>query len=44
MIRYAKYFDSNKTMSLKVNDKKLIKSYTKIWQKVSNLIFKAILI
>ena len=30
MIGYAKYFDSNKTMSFKANDKKLLK---KIMQK-----------
>ena len=33
MIGYAKYFDSNKTMSFKVIDKKLLKKYTKIWKK-----------
>ena len=38
MIGYAKYFDSNKTMSFKVNDEKLLKNYTKIWQKISKLI------
>ena len=27
MIRYAKYFDSDKTMSFKVIDKKLLKKY-----------------
>ena len=37
MIGYAKYFDSNKTMSFKVIDKKLLKKYTKIWKRVSNL-------
>ena len=40
MIRYAKYFDSNKTMSFKVSDKKLLKRYTKIWEKISSLIGK----
>ena len=30
MIGYAKYFDSNKTMSFKVTDIKLLKKYTKI--------------
>ena len=30
MIGYAKYFDSNKTMSFKVTDKKLLKKYIKI--------------
>ena len=38
MIGYVKCFDSNKTMSFKVTDKNLLKQYTKIWGKVSNLI------
>ena len=33
MIGYVKCFDSNKTMSFKVSDNKLLKNYTKIWQK-----------
>ena len=33
MIGYVKCFDSNKTMSFKVSDNKLLKKYTKIWQK-----------
>ena len=37
MIGYVKYFDSNKTMSFKITDKKLLKEYTKIWEKVSSL-------
>ena len=37
MIGYVKYFDSNKTMSFKVSDKKLLNKYTKIWKKVGNL-------
>ena len=37
MIEYVKCFDSNKTMSFKVTDKKLWKNYTRIWRKVSNL-------
>ena len=40
MIGYVKCFDSNKTMSFKVTDKKLLKKYTKIWGKVSSLINK----
>ena len=36
MTGYAKYFDSNKTMSFKVIDKKLIKKYIKIWERVSS--------
>ena len=37
MIGYAKYIDNNKTMSFKVINKKLLKSYTKIRGKVSTL-------
>ena len=38
MIGYVKHFDSNKTMSFKVNDNKLLKKYNKIWRKNSNLL------
>ena len=38
MAGYVKHFDSNKTMSFKVNDNKLLKKYTKIWERVSNLL------
>ena len=34
MIGYVKNFDSCKTMSFKVNDKKLLKKYDKIWEKI----------
>ena len=37
MIGYATYFESNKTMSFKVIDMKLLKKYTKIWERVSSL-------
>ena len=37
MIGYVKCFDSNKAMSFKVNDNKLLKKYNKIWERVSNL-------
>ena len=37
MIEYVKCFDINKTMSFKVTDKKLLKKYSKIWEKVNNL-------
>ena len=37
MIGYVKLFDSNKTMSFKASDNKLLKKYTKIWERVSNL-------
>ena len=39
MIEYAKYFDSI-SMSFKVIDKNLLKSYTKIWGKISSLMSK----
>ena len=38
MIGYVKHFDSNKTISFKVGDNKLLKKYNKIWEKISNLI------
>ena len=37
MIGNFKHFDSNKTMSLKVGDNKLLKKYNKIWEKISDL-------
>ena len=37
MIGYVKYFDSNKTMSFKASDNKLLKKYNKILERVSNL-------
>ena len=40
MIGYVKCFDGNKTMSFKVTNKMLLKRYTKIWEKVSNLMDK----
>ena len=40
MIGYVKCFDSNKTISFMVSDNKLLKKYTKIWEKVSNFIDK----
>ena len=36
MIVYVKHFDSNKTMSFKANDNRLLKKYTKIWERVSS--------
>ena len=36
MIGLIKYFDSNKRMSFKVTDNKLLKKYTKIWEKVNS--------
>ena len=38
MVGYVKHFDSNKTMSFKVNDNKLLKKYNKIWEKIRNLL------
>ena len=37
MIEYVKCFDGNKTMSFKVIDKKLLKKYKKVWERVSSL-------
>ena len=37
MIGYVKHFDSNKTLSFKATEKKTVKKYTKIWEKVSSL-------
>ena len=38
MVGYVKHFDSNKTVSFKVIDNKLLKKYNKIWERVSNLL------
>ena len=38
MTGYVKCFDSNKIMSFKVTDNKLLKKYNKIWQRLSNLL------
>ena len=37
MIGYVKCLDSNKTMSFKAIDNKLLKQYNQIWKKVSSL-------
>ena len=37
MIGYVKHFNSNKTMSFKVSDNKLLKKNNKIWEQISNL-------
>ena len=37
IIEFFKHFDSNKTVSLKVNDNRPLKKYTKIWEIVSIL-------
>ena len=37
MTGYVKCFNSNKTMSFKVIEKKLLKRYSKIWERVSGL-------
>ena len=37
MVGYVKHFDSNKIMSFKVGDITLLKKYTKIWEKIGNL-------
>ena len=38
MIGYVKCFESNKAISFKMNDHKLLKKYTLIWEKVKNLL------
>ena len=38
VIGYVKHFDSNKTMSLKVSENKLLKKYNKIWERTDNLL------
>ena len=38
MIGYVKHFDSNKKVSFKVSDNKLLKKYNKIWEKVGSLL------
>ena len=37
MVGYVKCFDSDKTVTFKVIDKKLLKNCTKIWERVSSL-------
>ena len=37
MIGYVEHFDSNKAMSFRVNDDRLLKKYTKIWGRVNML-------
>ena len=37
MTGYVKHFDSDNTMPFKLNDNRLLKKYTKIWDKVSIL-------
>ena len=37
MIGSVKYFDSNKIMSFKATDKKLLKQYIQVWERVSSL-------
>ena len=38
MTGYVKHFDSNKTISFKVSDNKLLRNYNKIWERVWNLL------
>ena len=38
MIGYVKNFDSNKTLSFKVDDNKLLKKYNRVWIIISNLL------
>ena len=38
MIGYVKHYDSHKTMSYKVSDNKLLRKYSKIWERLGNLL------
>ena len=40
MVGYAKYFNSKKAMSFKVNDEELLKKHTEILEKISRLMNK----
>ena len=40
MIGYVKHFDSIKAISFKVIDNKLLTKYSKIWERIRNLIGK----
>ena len=40
MIGYVRCFDSNRTISFKISDKKQLKKYIKIWEKISSLVGK----
>ena len=37
MTGYAKIFNENVTMSFRINNKQLLKSYNKIWEKIEKL-------
>ena len=37
MTGYARKFDENATISLRVNDKQLLQNYNEIWEKVEKL-------
>ena len=38
MVGYVKKFDGNKIMSFRVNDKKMLKKYNKIWDTIADLL------
>ena len=40
IIGYVKCFDDNKTTSFVADDKELLKEYTKVWEKIRDLIGK----
>ena len=42
IIGYVKCFDDNKTTSFVADDKELLKEYTKVWEKIRDLIGKKI--
>ena len=39
-IKLPQMIDSNRTMSFKVSDNRLLKKYTEIWERVNNLMDK----
>ena len=41
---YVKYFDDNKTMSSLADDKQFLKEYTKVWEKIKDLIVKNLML
>ena len=38
VVGYVKNFDGNKMMSFRVNDKKMLKKYNKIWDTIADLL------
>ena len=38
MIGYVRKFEGNTTMSFKISDKKLLKKYNQIWERIEKLL------